>query len=491
MQFLDNALNLLTLSFMRGYNNLSGWINGLLALIFLIDLLFLAIKWMLGMKDIKETANKVLNYGIWFLAVLIFPYFMNHVQRMFTSIGITAGTSASATAHQSLYFGNAPGAAPVTDTGRVPTPASILAQGIRNAQPLLDAGNNTSVFDLGARLFYLICWILMMISYVIMTVQFLVTYLEFSVLIGIGGIFMPFGLMQETRFLSEKFLGAATGHGIKIMLLNFIFSVGNLVLANISEIMKNNLKPDTILTAITVSVLFMILAQNVPAMAVGILSGTPALNDAHLANTLRTVGAAAGAVRAATQLAGFAGRGGLQGLVGMGGGMAKAIGAGNNAADNFIQNVDAAGYTAPAGGTIKAWSGGAAKSLVGSLGSSAFSAASRGFNRMMWGKDAKWMQQMQKPDSLRTMGTARSYIANRFNQGKSGDIGNIAQTGGFKNATKKPYIPPFVEKPHTPGPTATEHYTSPVLRLPSPVIQLPAPNMPDAAPSDHDEEVNA
>src|SRR5512145_1759159 len=168
MNFLDNAFSTLTRSFMSGYNNLEGWINGLLGLLFLIDLLFLAVKWMLGIKDVKESVNKILNCIVWYLAVLIFPYFMDYVQRVAALVGQAAGTPAAENIVDKLKIA-AMDLLHNTKNGMITMPSSILSQGLANAMPLLDASNNW-MYEMTARFFYLICWFLMMISYVIMTV---------------------------------------------------------------------------------------------------------------------------------------------------------------------------------------------------------------------------------------------------------------------------------------------------------------------------------
>lgn len=458
MEFVDTAFIEIMKILVDGYNNLNGWIRGLLMLVFLIDLLLLAVRFMSGTADAnKDLIEKLLTYGFWSLMIFIFPDFMDFMQSVFTSIGLVAG-------------GTDPSSV-ISETVKTPLPTTILAQGIMNGQPIIDAFNKVDFLDVGSKIFYFVCWGIMMFAYVNITITFVMSYVEFAVLAGIGGIFLPFGLLKQTRFLSEKFLGSVTGHAIKLLLLNFILAVASPVLGTINALL-DNLTPNGILASITVTFIFMMLVQNIPSMATGLLSGSPTMsNNGFGAGAMMGVGAAVMAGRALKT----AGQGLLQGGVKGAGGIAKAVGAAQSAMGSYAQNAHDSGMMAKPGKMVAAALMGGGQSLAGSLGASFKSGAGSLVNRAMYGKNAA-----PKPDSLKATRSAGEYIKNRFNQGNQSEY--AAQTGNnllnnqFSAAAKKEYkSSPKPEAQPNSGSIEMPQYTQPSFDFEVP----PEPPKPD------------
>jgi type IV secretion system protein TrbL len=198
---------------------------------------------------------------------------------------------------------------------------------------------------------------------------------EYQIIVGVGILLVPFALFDKTRFITEKFIGAIFGHLIKIILIIVIIGVFSGAFVGLAK-MEFTGSLDQIVKYVFTMLLYAILASAVPAIATGMLSGSPSLTGDTVLNTVRTVtqgiqtaGVIAGVAK---YLGGGAMQAGYQGLSRGIGAISEAAGAGMSARDTVMNNVtrgEDGYYYKDQKGAGQAGRQAFAKSLAGSVGS--------------------------------------------------------------------------------------------------------------------------
>jgi type IV secretion system protein TrbL len=255
-------------------------------------------------------------------------------------------------------------------------PDGIMKYTMIIATPLYAASFKGNLLTNAAQvLLCVIALLAMMICAAIVVLQYIMAMVEYQVLVGIGILLVPFALFDKTRFITEKFIGAIFGHLIKIILIIVIIGVFSGSFVSLAK-MEFTGSLDQIVKYVFTMLLYAILASSVPAIATGILSGSPSLTGDTVLNTARTVlqgiqtaGVIAGAAK---QFTGSAMQTGYQGLSRGIGALSEAAGAAAGAREGA-----ASGATRGEDGYFHKDEGAAgqagrqafAKSLAGSVGS--------------------------------------------------------------------------------------------------------------------------
>ena len=255
-------------------------------------------------------------------------------------------------------------------------PDGIMKYTMIIATPLYAASFKGNLLtNAGQMLLCIVALLAMMICAGIVVLQYIMAMVEYQIIVGVGILLVPFALFDKTRFITEKFIGAIFGHLIKIILIIVIIGVfsGAFVSLATTEFTGSL---DQIVKYVFTMLLYAILASSVPAIATGILSGSPSLTGDTVLNTVRTVtqgiqtaGVLAGAAK---YLSGGAMRGAYQGLSRGVGAMSEARGAASGARDATLSGLTPGenGYSPQdRKGAAQAGRQAFVKSLAGSVGS--------------------------------------------------------------------------------------------------------------------------
>ena len=202
------------------------------------------------------------------------------------------------------------------DVSLLMDPSRLAGYGLDATEPLTKKLADLGMTDLSDLVVFGFGYLAIMACFLIMAINVFLAVLEYYVFAALAGIFLPFGLLQPTRFLAEKAIGAVVSASVKLMVLGLVVSVIEPVLSSIRfagpEITLNELWS----VFLTVCAL-MFLCWKAPSLAGSLLGGSPHLGADHLlqaASTPIAAGMAAGAVpsravaglsatRAATSLA--------------------------------------------------------------------------------------------------------------------------------------------------------------------------------------------
>ena len=219
-------------------------------------------------------------------------------------------------------------------------PDGIMKYTMIIATPLYAASFKGNLLTNAAQvLLCIVALLAMMICAAIVVLQYIMAMVEYQILVGIGVLLVPFALFDKTRFVTEKFVGAIFGHLIKIVLIIVIIGVFSGAFVSLAK-MEFTGGLDQIVKYVFTMLLYAILASSVPAIATGILSGTPSLTGDTVLNTARTVlqgiqtaGIVAGAAR---QISGGAMQVSYQGLSRGLGALSEAAGAAVSARESVL-----------------------------------------------------------------------------------------------------------------------------------------------------------
>lgn len=356
LTFVNETFTELSRAFSSGWYGLHRTATFLIGVAITLQLFVFGFEYITQGKPHENLIEYIAKIAFWTVIVGNFPAIMNTIGYIFTIFGARAAGS-----------GNI-----------ITSPSGIMEAAIRTLNPLLEALTTFIQLDIseqgagGAALnFFLpratsavesgvvltqvianlpkiligiVVWLAAMISYIIITGTYILSFLEFRILTGLGVILIPFGLFKHTSYFTEKLVGSITGHGVKLMLLQFVIGIGLRIFAATDGLINpgdtiNDLTYNGIFDILIKSIIFLIIALNIPSMATGILSGNPTLSSQGFAQAATIANAGANIGRTAGQFLGNKGLNAARGAVSAGGGISKAV----NAAKQAAQIVGGAG----------------------------------------------------------------------------------------------------------------------------------------------------
>ena len=144
------------------------------------------------------------------------------------------------------------------------------------------------------------------IAFVVLAVQVFVTIIEFRLVTLAAFVLIPFGIIKQTSFLSERALGYVASSGLKLLTIALIVSVGSktfqtLTLAPVPSV-------ENAISILIASVVLVMLSLTVPAIASALVTGGPQLGaGAALAGTAGVAAGVGGAYLAGRGAMGAAG----------------------------------------------------------------------------------------------------------------------------------------------------------------------------------------
>jgi type IV secretion system protein TrbL len=115
-----------------------------------------------------------------------------------------------------------------------------------------------------------------LIAFVILAVEIVVTIIEFHIVTLVAFVTVPFGVLSQTSFMSERAIGYVVSVGIKLMVLAIVVSLGTTIFDNYTVSSDPGVGEDVGL--LLAAVLMVMLSLKIPAIAGALISGGPQLN---------------------------------------------------------------------------------------------------------------------------------------------------------------------------------------------------------------------
>jgi len=115
-----------------------------------------------------------------------------------------------------------------------------------------------------------------LIAFVVLAVEITTTVIEFHIVTLVAFVTVPFGVMAQTAFMSERAIGYVVSVGIKLMALALVVSLGTTVFDSYTVSSDPGIGEDVGL--LLAAVLMVTLALKAPAIAGALISGGPQLS---------------------------------------------------------------------------------------------------------------------------------------------------------------------------------------------------------------------
>ena len=268
-----------------------------------------------------------------------------------------------------VVLGLKAGGGSLTVSDFMQSPSTVVRDGLDVAFELLKYMGRVASEGMGTGFFTHIDAILVtgvsaigvILAFLVLGVEIAITIIEFYIVTLIAFVTVPFGILTQTAFMSERAIGYVVSVGVKLMALALIVSIGEQIFTSYTVSAEPAWEETCglLLAAITM----VMLALKIPAIAGALISGGPQLSAGSGVAGVAGVAAAVGGVA-------LAGRMAAAGLAGAG---AKAASAG--AAARLPPSGGGGSGSASAGGSSPAPSGGPSKG-AGPAGASGGASAS-------------------------------------------------------------------------------------------------------------------
>ena len=244
-----------------GYGRLLPAVNWLLATFITIELVFMGFMVAAGRAQLPiELFFKTLKIGFFIWLVTNFPLLHNAFMQSMIQLGILAGGGNLAT---SLLY----------------DPSAIAQRGLWATQPLFNWFESLSGFSavkaLPAVIITGLCALVIIGCFFVMAIQVFVTLLEFYIVSLLALVLIPWGMLKQTAFMAEKAIGVIIAFAVKLMVLAFIVSVAQPTIAALALPVDPSYRQ--VFGLLLGSLALAFLAWQVPAVAAGLLMGSPSL----------------------------------------------------------------------------------------------------------------------------------------------------------------------------------------------------------------------
>jgi type IV secretion system protein TrbL len=161
----------------------------------------------------------------------------------------------------------------------------------------------------------------LILAFLFLGVEIAVTIIEFHLVTLIALVTVPFGILTQTAFLSERAIGYVASVGVKLMAIAIIVSIGETIFAQFTVSASPTFDEDCGL--LLSGLLLLVLALKVPSIASALISGGPQLSaGAALTGAASLAAGVGGAALAARMGAGL-----VEGSLAKAAGAAAAAGA--------------------------------------------------------------------------------------------------------------------------------------------------------------------
>jgi type IV secretion system protein TrbL len=291
---LDVFLNNFRSQVDSGFGLISGDVQSVLATLVVISIVTTAILWAIDENQnvLAALVRKVLLIGFFTWLVTQWHSLSQTVVEGFASLGLKAGGGA-------MSLGDF-----------LNSPSKIVMKGIEICIGLFDyihrvAPGPVEFFaHIDVVLMALIACIGVLIAFVILAIEVTVVVIEFHIVTLIAFVTVPFGILTQTSFLSERAIGYVVSVGIKLMALAIVISIGTTIFDAYTVSADPDIYEDVGL--LLGAVVMVMLALKIPAIAGALISGGPQLNAGSALMGAAGVAAGIAGVGLAARMAGGA-----------------------------------------------------------------------------------------------------------------------------------------------------------------------------------------
>jgi type IV secretion system protein TrbL len=282
MQF--NTLTLTLQNFITAlsgaYGRIQGFASTLLGILIGIEIVLLGLWTALGGgENVVGIFKRILHIGAWVWIVQSYPTLSKALVESLVKAGLLAGGGSG-------------------DVSLLMDPSRLAGYGLDATAPLTQKLADLGMTDLSDLIVFGFGYLAIMACFLIMAINVFLAVLEYYVFAALAGILLPFGLLEPTKFLAEKAIGAVVSASVKLMVLGLVTALIDPVLSSIHfagpEITFNELWS----VFLTVCAL-MFLCWKAPSLAASLLGGSPHLGVDHALQAVTTpiaAGVAAGTI---------------------------------------------------------------------------------------------------------------------------------------------------------------------------------------------------
>lgn len=130
---------------------------------------------------------------------------------------------------------------------------------------------------------YLGTWIIIL-AFGIIILQIFITFVEFYVFALLALFFLAFAVFSKTSFISEKVIGGVISYGVKLMVLSCILSAIGPIINSLSFTVQGTPDFDHIVGACAGCLSLAFITWQAPAVAAGLMAGSPSLSAGTVAS---------------------------------------------------------------------------------------------------------------------------------------------------------------------------------------------------------------
>ncbi len=277
---LDDFLNKFKTQVDAGFGLIQSDVSSTLATLVVISIVITALLWAIDENQnvLASLVRKVLLVGFFAFLVAQWSTLAATVVNGFAALGLKAGGGA------------------MTVTTFTTAPSQIVMAGIKVVAALMQyvqkiaPGPIEFFAHIDVVLMALVAAIGILIAFVILAVEIVVTIIEFHIVTLVAFVTIPFGVLTQTSFMSERAIGYVVSVGIKMMALAIVVSLGTTVFDTYTVSPDPGIGEDVGL--LLAAVVMVMLALKVPAIAGALISGGPQLNAGAM--VMGAAGVAAG-----------------------------------------------------------------------------------------------------------------------------------------------------------------------------------------------------
>jgi type IV secretion system protein TrbL len=263
---LDDFLNKFRTQVDAGFGLIQGDVSATLASLVVISIVITALMWAIDENQnvLASLVRKILLVGFFAFLVTQWPTLTKTVVNGFAALGLKAGGGAMSVS----TFTTSPSQIVIAGINVI----AGLMQYVKKIAP----GPIEFFAHIDVVAMALIAAIGILIAFVILAVEIVVTIIEFHIVTLVAFVTVPFGVLTQTSFMSERAIGYVVAVGIKLMALAIVVSLGTTVFDNYTVSPDPGIGEDVGL--LLAAVVMVMLALKIPSIAAALISGGPQLN---------------------------------------------------------------------------------------------------------------------------------------------------------------------------------------------------------------------
>lgn len=288
---LDMILQQFENLFTGGMGTIQGHTFGMLQILALLDVALALLLKMAGGVQFQTLVNKILKIGFWVFVVSEYDTWINAIIDTFSELGLAAGG------------GN-------VGLEMLKQPSMLLKKGYALASNYLDwvSMTITGVDSFFANFDLIIAAYLgaglIILAFMIIIFQVFITFIEFYIFALLAVFFLAFAVFNKTAFISEKVIGGVLSYGVKLMVLACVLSAIGPIVDSLDFSIQKTPDLDHIIGASACCLTLAFVSWQAPAVAAGLMNGSPSLTGGTAASNAMagTAGGIAGAMIGAKAL---------------------------------------------------------------------------------------------------------------------------------------------------------------------------------------------